>query len=1064
MKYLGSILIVLISFLLITCNKDDDILSGNANIIIQDSRTNAAIQNATVQLLVDGNLEESYSYSGFPLVIEDLAVGTYTIKVNSDGYEELTEVISIRQNEDVNRIFLLNQIPYFEGIVQYNGQPVANANVLLVENNEQAVVNANGIFEFKNLSYSQAYTVRLQAPGFKQQEFTITIDEYGKNQGTFNLQLLRAISGVVTDNFGNPLADVRVQIANTNYSTFTETTGSYQLPGLEPSTYQISFIKDRYATAIIELTVTDQEDKLHNQVLQGWPVVSGQVVDSEKQLVIPQSEVVLRNKNTNTSFITQTNQNGNFSFSAVEPGPYAVTVQAPFYEQRTVDLALNYGDNEVLTIDLDIENPVLTVSATVFDFGDNQSKLVLEVSNTGESPLLWEATKPDNLTWLDIVPRSGQLNVGDKENVEIEIDRNAIVQGTFNAFFSLVSPNNGGQYQINVLGEIKATLSVSVDNLNFGLEDTQEQFSIFNTQLGIIDYVITASDNWMTVSPRSGSVNNNRDFITVSVNRTNLMGGDYTGTIAIDSDGGKKDIAVTMTVRNTEGPQLSIPNQMLDFGSELTTVSTIISNIGVGSLQWQVTDLPNWLVPDTLSGTLNENETRVIGFSVDRKSLAPGTYNENMQISSNGGSALIAVSIQIPAEPILSIPQRSLKFGPNESSQILEIINEGNAILNWEIEIEDEWLSANSVVGSNSKNIIIAVDKSNLDFGKTNTTFLVNSNGGSIPVEVEVSKSPQAPDLVLSTIRVKDDDNEGTVSIGDEVELEFTIDNISDEITAENLILSLTSNIEEVEFEQVPYVVGDIEAEARQKISFITKVSDEATENTTLEIIAKLIDAYDNEWTTDIRLLILVSTPVSRGLISFHDFNDDLRPLDDLIGDYNILVNSSLPDFQEDEFFEEGRVLSLSYRVKHRMRMLDNPLYRQDTFTISYWVKFLPSASDAIDFVFMLDEGFANYINKNGFSISIGNCYGDFSTSLLRYGSWRHIVLIYDGEWFNIYINGTRRDKLKCLSARWDKPGKFYLGYSRYDDSHMTGLLNNFRIYNRALSRKEIRQLYELRQ
>lgn len=76
--------------------------------------------------------------------------------------------------------------------------------------------------------------------------------------------------------------------------------------------------------------------------------------------------------------------------------------------------------------------------------------------------------------------------------------------------------------------------------------------------------------------------------------------------------------------------------------------------------------------------------------------------------------------------------------------------------------------------------------------------------------------------------------------------------------------------------------------------------------------------------------------------------------------------------------------------------------------------------------------------------------------------TWTHIVLTYDGNKLNIYKNGILQSDSwsGTLTAKNKTSGLFYLGRdSRTGTTVLNGRLNDFRIYNHALSVKEVEEL-----
>ncbi len=110
-------------------------------------------------------------------------------------------------------------------------------------------------------------------------------------------------------------------------------------------------------------------------------------------------------------------------------------------------------------------------------------------------------------------------------------------------------------------------------------------------------------------------------------------------------------------------PELRVSTNNLDFDSTKTNLTFNITNSGDSILIWDITANQNWITINPINGTTT-TETDQITVSVDRTGLSVGTHTGIITISSNGGSEIIIVSLEILADlPICSIQPDSLNFG-----------------------------------------------------------------------------------------------------------------------------------------------------------------------------------------------------------------------------------------------------------------------------------------------------------------------------------------------------------------------------------------------------------------
>ena len=187
-------------------------------------------------------------------------------------------------------------------------------------------------------------------------------------------------------------------------------------------------------------------------------------------------------------------------------------------------------------------------------------------------------------------------------------------------------------------------LSLSGTSLDFGSEDTEKTFSITNSGDGTLEWSITDDQDWLSVSPSSGSTTTESETITVTVDRSGLSDGSYSGTITIQPNvGSAKSISVQMVIPT---PELSISTSSLDFGSTEDENSFTISNTGGGTLTWTISLDQNWLTALPSSGETS-SETDQITVRVNRTGLSAGGYEAEITVSSNAGNETIAVDMSV---------------------------------------------------------------------------------------------------------------------------------------------------------------------------------------------------------------------------------------------------------------------------------------------------------------------------------------------------------------------------------------------------------------------------------
>ncbi|OQX20370.1 MAG: hypothetical protein BWK80_35775, partial [Desulfobacteraceae bacterium IS3] len=211
---------------------------------------------------------------------------------------------------------------------------------------------------------------------------------------------------------------------------------------------------------------------------------------------------------------------------------------------------------------------------------------------------------------------------------------------------------------------------------------------------------------------------------------------------------------------------------------------------------------------------------------------------------------------------------------------------------------------------------------------------------------------------------------------------------------------------------------------------------------------------------------------INRGLVAYYPFNGNAN--DESGNGNNGTENGGL--------LYEGGVSGQAASfdgVNDSINLLsvDDELKGLSSLTVSAWVKNRDAASDS---TFMVQHA-----NTRGLRMSLetdGDVqFGVKTTATPNSGSvwalanassgvsqndWTFMMLVWDGAELRGYVNGT----LVCtaevggtFSANTDA-ATLYLGYNTYSKKYFKGLLDDVRIYNRALSPAEIQELDSQRQ
>lgn len=143
-----------------------------------------------------------------------------------------------------------------------------------------------------------------------------------------------------------------------------------------------------------------------------------------------------------------------------------------------------------------------------------------------------------------------------------------------------------------------------------------------------------------------------------------------------------------------------------------------------------------------------------------------------------------------------------------------------------------------------------------------------------------------------------------------------------------------------------------------------------------------------------------------------------------------------------------------------------------NAITISEWVKFnsftdswqVHNSTNAFSYNYGYIMREDTPSNKVGFWVGHGSANGGvYSNTALTPGTWYHVVGVFDGSTYKIYLNGNLDNSAVATGSTINYTGassNIYLG-ERLDGLQSTnGSLDEVRIYDRALSGTEISDLY----
>ena len=206
----------------------------------------------------------------------------------------------------------------------------------------------------------------------------------------------------------------------------------------------------------------------------------------------------------------------------------------------------------------------LSFLPSILDFGQleqgTKAVLTLSLFNAGGSLMYWSAKIGGNATWLHLSQKAGSIRANNGQQLlYVTADAAHLKLGTYRATVQLYS--DGGQISLPVhvqvvpFGTKSPRLQVAPATLFFGQVQQGMQITlsvaISNTGARTLHWrASVGAVSWLTLTPTAGSIQRGGQPQTIQLTAltAGLAPGNYTATIAIQSDGGNSTVTCLLTV------------------------------------------------------------------------------------------------------------------------------------------------------------------------------------------------------------------------------------------------------------------------------------------------------------------------------------------------------------------------------------------------------------------------------------------------------------------------------------------------------------------------------------
>ncbi|MHC4620307.1 MAG: BACON domain-containing protein [Planctomycetota bacterium] len=303
---------------------------------------------------------------------------------------------------------------------------------------------------------------------------------------------------------------------------------------------------------------------------------------------------------------------------------------------------------QVVDVSLVMGGAIIEVSSQGFEFsategGANPEGQLLTIGNSGPATLNWRIT--EGCGWLSAEPNSGS-STGEPESVTVSVDISGLGAGSYYCELMISDPNaeNSPQVVDVNLVIIGPVIELSSHEFSFGAEPNgpnpaDQILTVRNSGGGTLNWQISYDCNWLSAEPSSGSSTGEPDSVTLGVDISGLGSGTYDCELTVWDANAENSPQVVSVDFLVSGPLIELSSQEFEFeadegGPNPAPQILTISNSGLGTLIWQISEDCGWLSAEPNSGS-STGEVNQVSLSVDVSGLVGGVYNCELEASAN---------------------------------------------------------------------------------------------------------------------------------------------------------------------------------------------------------------------------------------------------------------------------------------------------------------------------------------------------------------------------------------------------------------------------------------------
>ena len=301
------------------------------------------------------------------------------------------------------------------------------------------------------------------------------------------------------------------------------------------------------------------------------------------------------------------------------------------------------------TIDTSIDLPVLILSDMDSDseIYTNQLEISVSIENDDEAIAWFLSELPDEPlldsdSWLLTRPEQATLSVGDNVKTIYLWTKDVVGNISQSASDSIILDMQLPVVEFNSVNSIQDALEFDI---SWAGQDSGSGIGSYD--LKIWEDSALEPDTWQTISVST------YEF-------TGENGKTYNFKVRAIDNAGNLSESTNIISTQVAVPVLSVlPSDLIfeaiEYGDNPDSQNITIQNTGFGSLEWEIAQIAmvepevDWLIlnTDNLNGVLVADELVQVDVNIDTADLAVVKYSAELEISSNNGSTIVGVTLNI---------------------------------------------------------------------------------------------------------------------------------------------------------------------------------------------------------------------------------------------------------------------------------------------------------------------------------------------------------------------------------------------------------------------------------